>query len=183
MEIRKNTWHYQVWQFTYFGHPPKYTTLCGYVNRIVFLSIPSLVASLALMVLYFGILGTINIVTIGSGTGVYTMDDDGYMRSYFSPIRIGKHGGVSWRTVLLSLYAGLGLLLAGVWYPGILLRVVGILALSAIAIGILALIWRAGKTRVGKEEINLLRNYMRAKKEGWCPSVTFVDKEQLSVEE
>jgi hypothetical protein len=193
--IRKDTWHYRVWKFTYFfrggqigEYPnlPMQTNLCRYVSRTIFYPIPIALAVVALVCTAVGIVVIFNAFTILSGTGVFggfvgnddipPASDEYKMMWFFPHISVG-----TWQlpmyAFVLPLYV---LLIAAVvvyMHPSTSLVYAGygMAGLCALVLlcGIGAIIVD-GCRRVRRwEGWMLFRAYLKAKKEGVCPLITF----------
>ena len=191
MRVRKDAWHYRVWRFTHYfrggklgeyNNLPEQTNLCRYVNRTILMPIPicvgfGLMVALSVVVLVVG-----NTLTILSGTGLFLVGDEkdekGELKpmKYFPLMTFGTRQIPMPAVVLLSY--GLLVIAAIVYvYPWTTLMYAGY---GAGGLGALALLYVIGAIlvdgfrRVGRWDGWLLfRSYLKAKKQGVCPLVTF----------
>ncbi len=184
MRIRKDTWHYRVWRFTHYfwdeigeyNTLPEQTNLCRYVNRTILMPIPICVGFGLLMALCVVIIVIGNVLTVLSGTGIFLVAEKHRPMKYFPPMRFGARQ-IPIPAVVLPSY-GLLVIAAIVYiYPWTTLMYVGY---GAGGLGALALLYVVGATivdgfrRAGRQDgWQLFRQYLKAKKQGICPLVTF----------
>lgn len=181
IHIRKGTWHYHVWRFTYYfsniklggDNAPEQTNLCRYVSRMILMPIPISI-SFGLLVAFCIICVVVgNALTILSGTGLCFIGSEEEGMKYFPPVAFGARQ-IPMPAVVLSSY---GLLLVAViayFHPWTTLTYAGY---GAGGLGALALFYVIGAVIVdGFRHADgwlLFKQYLKAKKQGVCPFVTF----------
>lgn len=148
MEVRKDTWLYRLWLFTFTfdDGPPRRTTPWRYRMRALFLPLPVVIVLAAFVVVWVVITVVGNWLTILSGSGVYVTWDDGesYL-SEFDDIVIGDTeissrviAGVLWLCIAVGLlwyYYPDGFMMYGLMTVRVVIitAVIGAVSLWAIA--------------------------------------------------
>lgn len=198
MQIRTDTWHYKVWNFTYlpdglidwWGRRPYKPSLCQYWRRIMLFTVPTAIIVSIFLALAAAVYLVIQVVWILSGTGVFLggRNDEHH---FFPAVTVG---GRSVQPQRAALWFWGALALAGALYYGLayhnemaemLLPIWGeILFIGPYALGILGILLTlvlAGflfDASRKSEGWSLFKAYLQAKKDGICPRIEFVEVHQ-----
>lgn len=198
MQIRTDTWHYQVWNFTYcldglidwWGRRPYKPSLCQYWRRILLFTIPTAILVGIGLVIGVVVFLVTQFFWVSSGTGIYMWKKDGESY-YFPPVSVGRRE-IQPQQAVLWFWGTLAL--AGALYYGLVYRsdLISVLAplwrfvlfigpyvLAVIGIVLaLALIFFLIDVSKKSEGWKLFRAYVKAKKDGICPLIEFVEVRQ-----
>lgn len=183
MKINTRSWHYRLWEFTYSlgsRREPAQTSLCAYVQRIIWLTVP--IALLWLVALgaagLFVAVGVIWMLFTGQGYTTprqihwaFTSDEKGSLDRLFfrtEGFLIGRFRLYPYR-LILPLLATVGLVWALETHPVQTGAVIGTILFLAICAGIG---WLIGKAR-NTDTYRLFSCYLRDKKEQVCPMIEF----------
>ena len=194
MRIRKDTWHYRVWKFTYFlGKEPDYTNLCRYVSRTILLPIPCGFGWLCLIALCAVVFIIGNAFTILSGTGVLFVweekNEKGELVSMLWKFPDLSVGGRHVQPSAIVLPSYVLLIIAAIVYmsPYATMTYAGYALAVIAALALLLVIGAAvvdGYKKLGRwEGWKLFMAYLKAKKQGVCPVITFDEPDHSATAE
>ena len=180
MRIRKDRWHYKVWEFTYAFNQfqtPEHTSLCTYVSRTLMYPLPILVALLVMVVVVTCGMAIVDIMAVPLGIGFVGYENIKLRRFTavrmrgFSIPRWAVHGPLVVVLTFLGLYAAapsvFSEVAAALWVigcvVGVLLLVVACIVICVLCIVLLLYGVKYFFTWDGWQ---IVRAYVKAKKEG-----------------
>ena len=192
MLIQKDTWHYKLWRFSYYFHGdgkkwgkyenlPTHTNLCQYIRRATLGAMLVCLGFLALFLVCATIFVVINLVSILAGVGYLKWssekENDDLLR-HFTPVTVGARQ-IPRPMIVLSVYAFLAAL-AGCYIFADEVAVAAGYGVYAIA-GVVALatllalvgLLFAKIRKMQWDGWTLFKAYLKAKKQGVCPIITF----------
>jgi hypothetical protein len=169
MTLNKSSWHYRLWRYyeTMDGFSPaKSTNLCSYVQQIFWCTIISVIGYTVMFPLYIAF------------AHPPTSHEDGCILVAWKGWSVGNFVLKPWY-IAMPLYLGM---IEYLWWArdmrtaAILHGTIGAMVVIA-ALLCLVMLFTTGRLDDKNETIKLIREWLAAKKAGYCPIIDFKDAE------